>query len=448
MNTEVIFPDNGAIQGMLLGIAVLFGFGVWQWWKAHTRLSRELAAARRLLGSTALKLSVNSAKVLLGKDHASLPGRLITAMVNHNGLAFARPADALEPALDEVGRINAAARTVPNLLLLAGLVTTVVGLIYTLVSLGPQIKGAIEAANPAEVSQALGMTLQEMSAAFAGTFWGVALALVLQGLNAWSGIRAGQLSGELDAVSTQFAPLVYPAGTEKQLQSLQDLVSRTEEFLSQTHTAIVKTSEDFARVLTQAGSVIEASLKTLQSTSQEVAVALKTASGDVKVSSDRLNKAVETMQQHRQDYRNIYSQFNDMFTQSMAALREHSDSQLGEIRTLQANFDKSGAQIIERLLDVGSTLHSVGDQLAFSQGEYAGSTEMIAGTIRDGFVDLYSNIGSTLSRYTTEVNTVGQHFETLSKQLEGTAQASQHLQRALIAKDDAEVTRARDQQQQ
>lgn len=448
MSLEVLLPNHGVIRLMLLGIALLFLFGLWHWKRAQDRIVRELAAAQRLLSNPALKLRSPPVPALLGKDEKSLPGRLITTMMRHNGLAFARPADALEPALDEVGRVNASARTIPNLLLLAGLVTTVVGLISTLVSLGPQIQGAINAANPGEVSRALGTTLQEMSAAFAGTFWGVALSLVLQALNAWTGVRAGHLSGQLDEITSRFAPLVYPAGTEKQLQSLQDLVNQTTTFLNQTQASIERTSTEFAMVLTRAGGVMESSLKTLQTTSEKVSLALQAASGDVKLSSDRLNSAVEMMQQHRQDYLNIYAQFNDMFTESMAALRTHSDGQLKELRASQSSFEAVGANIVAEIFKTADELHGVSSKLALSQAAYVSGTETVAMAVQGGFNDLHQRLGETLSHYTMEANTVGQQLQGLTEQLAGSAKASHELQRTLVAKDNAEVTRSRDQHQQ
>lgn len=447
MTGITLFPDNPVIRVMLVMIFVLFAFGAWQWSRSYRRLGTEIKVARDLVTRKNLLLDPKSIDVSLGVSGNWLAGRLVKLMVGQNGLAFARPSDTLEPVLDEVNRITAAARSVPNLLLLSGLIGTVVGLMFTLGSLGPQIQQSINAGAPEAVARSLGLTLHEMSAAFAGTLWGVGLSFVLQGLNALSAARAGQLSGALDAVSLHYAPMVYPAGSEKQLQSLQDLVNRSEEFLAQTQQAIARTSADFSQVLLDAGKAIQGSLQSLQATSKDVGEALKVASADVKLSSDRLNTAVESMQRHREDYRNIYTQFNEMFKQSMTALSAHSEQELREIRELQSAFGHTGAQIVQEIFRTGERLNQVSTDLAASKAAYLAGTDTVAVNLKQGFDTLHQRLDGTLSHYTSEVNAVAAHLTGLGEQVRASSAASGALERTLRAKDGAELTRARDQAQ-
>ncbi|WP_221091517.1 hypothetical protein [Deinococcus aquaedulcis] len=428
-------------------IIALFAFGLWQWYRNYRRLGQEIKAAQDLKARKNLLLDADTIGLSLGPASNWLAGRLIKLMVAQNGLAFARPADTLDPVLDEVQRINASARAVPNLLLLFGLIGTVVGLMFTLGSLGPQIQESINTGAPAAVARSLGQTLHEMSAAFAGTLWGVGLAFVLQALNALAATRAGQLSGALDELSLHYAPMVYPAGSEKQLQSLQDLVRRSEEFLSETQQAIAQTSADFSKVLLDAGQAIQGSLVTLQSTSKDISEALKVASSDVKLSSERLNTAVESMQRHRQDYRSIYTQFNEMFERSMRKLSDHSDSELREIRELQSAFGHTGAQIVQEIFRTGEQLNRVSTDLAASQAAYIAGTETVGTSLKQGFDTLHERLDGTLSRYTSEVNMVSAHLTGLGDSLQASSSATATLERTLRAKDAAELTRARDQAQ-
>ncbi len=447
MTTITLFPGNPVIRVMLVMIIALFAFGLWQWYRNYRRLGQEIKAAQDLKARKNLLLDADTIGLSLGPASNWLAGRLIKLMVAQNGLAFARPADTLDPVLDEVQRINASARAVPNLLLLFGLIGTVVGLMFTLGSLGPQIQESINTGAPAAVARSLGQTLHEMSAAFAGTLWGVGLAFVLQALNALAATRAGQLSGALDELSLHYAPMVYPAGSEKQLQSLQDLVRRSEEFLSETQQAIAQTSADFSKVLLDAGQAIQGSLVTLQSTSKDISEALKVASSDVKLSSERLNTAVESMQRHRQDYRSIYTQFNEMFERSMRKLSDHSDSELREIRELQSAFGHTGAQIVQEIFRTGEQLNRVSTDLAASQAAYIAGTETVGTSLKQGFDTLHERLDGTLSRYTSEVNMVSAHLTGLGDSLQASSSATATLERTLRAKDAAELTRARDQAQ-
>lgn len=442
---SVLLPHTGPLWALLIGILALFGLGLWQWARLHARLGREEAAARRVSVLLRPATDESTLSVMLGRDHATLAGTLMVQMVRHSGLAFARPGDVLEPLVDQVRQDSVAHRALPNLLLLFGLISTVVGLIGTLGQLGPSIQNAMSAADPGQVAQNLGVTLREMSSAFAGTFWGVATAFLLQVAQIFTARRAQRLIRALDGISLKYAPQLYPAGSEKQLESLQALMERSGTYLKETQDAIQQTSQQFSQVLTEAGTTITESLKTLQRTSQDISVALKQASGDVKLSSERLTTAVDALQQHKNDYRNIYTQFNEMFERSMTALGRHSDQQLGEIRAVHTEFGRTGADIVAEIFKVSEKLTQVTGDLAVSQNVMTSAAGEVYSSLRGGFDTLQSRLDDTLKTYTTEVNVVGTAMDALRPELKGSAEAVTALERTLRGKDDAERTRARDQ---
>lgn len=443
---SLLLPHTGLLWTLLLGILALFGLGLWQWWTLHARLGREEAAARRVAALQRPASDESTLSVMLGRDHGTLAGTLMVQMVRHSGLAFARPGDVLEPLVDQVRQDSAANRALPNLLLLFGLISTVVGLIGTLGQLGPSIQNAMSAADPGQVAQNLGVTLREMSSAFAGTFWGVATAFLLQIAQIFTARRAQRLAQTLDGISLKFAPQLYPASSEKQLESLQALMERSGTFLKETQEAIQQTSQEFSQVLTEAGTTITESLKTLQRTSQDISTALKQASGDVKLSSERLTTAVDALQQHKNDYRNIYTQFNEMFERSMTALGRQSDQQLSEIRAVHTEFGRTGADIVAEIFKVSEKLTQVTGDLAVSQNVMTSAAGEVYSSLRGGFDTLQSRLDETLKGYTTEVNVVGAAMDALRPELKGSADAIVSLERTLRGKDDAERTRARDQE--
>lgn len=447
MDVSLFWPANAQplVKILLMLIGVLFLFGLALSLKSLALVAAERRAAQELSKRKGLMLDPLTVVIQLGESKHRLAGSLLLSMLQQQGLAFARPSDALEPVLDRAARLVTPARTVPNLLLLFGLIGTVVGLIFTLSSLGPQIQGAINAGDPKDVAQSLGRTLREMSGAFAGTLWGVTGAFLLQALNAWAGVQAEKLAGELDMVSLQFAPHIYPAGNEKQIASLSDLVRRSEQFLAETQSKISDTSDKFAQVLQQASGVIEQSLRTLETTSKDISRALQQASGDVRQSSEHLTSAVNAIKDHQQDFRNIYSAFSEMFDQSMQALKLHSDGELKEIRELQAAFGNSGSLIVQEIFRSAQKMDQISQDLVNGEAAYLRGTQDISTSIRVGFDHLDTQIGATLSTYTAEVNQVSARLDGLRDTLGLSQAASTALERTLRAKDAAEHTRLKDQ---
>lgn len=445
------FPPNPIIRAMLLLMLALFVLGLVLAVGALINLLAERKAAQHLLNRKILLLDRITLPLMLGTAANRLPGQLLMAMVQQKGMASARPSDALDPVLDSVNRISSAARTMPNLLLLFGLISTVVGLAFTLQSLGPQIQDAINSGEPTAVAGKLGETLREMGGAFAGTLWGVSTAFLLQVLNAAAGVQADKLSGELDQVVLRFAPDVYPAGTEEQLASLTKVLQHSEQFLAVTQQKISETSEQFAAVLGDAGKVIQESLKTLNTSSIQISKALQQASGDVRQSSERLTKAVDAIKNHQEDFRNIYTSFNEMFERSMKELKLHSESQLGEIRHLQKDFGQMGGQIVQEIFKTSEKLGGLSQGLGKLNDSFLAGTQDVNLSLKAGFQRLDTDLGKTLGSYTTEVNAVSTQlalfsssFTELDQHVQANEGATRLLERTLRAKDDAERTRIKD----
>lgn len=442
MTSTIFWPENPLVRLLIIGLWIGFIWGIVQTYRALIRINHERDMIRMLHKRSDLLEDNRKINDNLGKPEGSLGGRLLRAMVSQQGLAFARAADSLEPILDAAARILGPARSIPNLLLLLGLIGTVVGLAKTLGSL--DIQNSIKAGDPQAVAQGLGTTLREMSGAFAGTFWGVLGAFLLQAANAFTAVKAEALAEDLDELALHYAPKIYPAGMEHQLKSLQDILRQSDQFLTQTQQKISETSEKFAAVLTEAGGVIRESLDTLQTTSDTIGKALMTASGDVRQSSEKLSTAVKAIESQQQDFRNIYSSFNEMFERSMAALKLHSDSELQVIRDLQGEFGLVGADIAKEILGTAQKLDQVSQDIAAAQSSYQNGTLEVGNSLKTGFLKLDQQLGDTLKLYTTEVNVVSSRLDSLNAGLKEVQDAAVGLTKMLGDKDSAEVTRHRD----
>lgn len=435
------------VDSLIALIAVGFCFGLAFWLMAFVQVRTEMLSARSLIKQNESTLATGTLAAALNATPKTLAERLVKDMVGQSGLAFARLSDVLDPLLDRVQRLNTRARAIPNLLLLLGLIATVAGLIHTLSGLGPDIQSAISAGDPKAVADQLGVTITAMGGAFQGTLYGVLATLILQLLNTFTSHYVGLLTGDLDRLGILLAPQIYPASTEKQLQSLQALLSKSEEFLAVTQREMAKTSTEFAAVLGTAGKAIETNLKTLDATSTRITGALLEASGRVGTSSIELTKAVTAIQEHRTDFRNIYSQFNEMFTHSMEALKLHSDGELKEIRQLQADFGTTGSAIVTEILNTSEKLGTLSDTLGANQHAYLTGVQKVEAALYDGFTRLDTQVGATLRSYTDEVGLVSTKLEGLSEHLGRSREATAQLAKTLQDKGDVDRIRIKDQAQ-
>lgn len=442
----VVWPPNGTVQSVVALIGLVWLAGVRAAWAAHCRVRDErahVAAVRDKLGLLGDGVGLPA---VLGRSSASLAVRLARGMVGHRGLANARAADVLDPLADEAARVVLTARAFPNFLLLLGLLATILGLAFTLAEVAPDIERSLSSAGADGVATSLGRTLSEMRGAFAGTLWGVAAALTLQGFTSWVAARADRLVAELEALGVALAPHVYPAGTEQHLASLQEMLAEGRRFYDETQGRIRETSEEFKKVLGAASSLIASSLKTLETTSTDVGKSLMRASGDVLASSEQLTRAAKALEGYQGELRNTYSMFSEMFERSMQQLKGQSDDQLAHIRDLQREFGDAGGAVVERLLGTSELLRDTTGELKSGAAAYLQGTQEVTTSIRAGFDHLNDRLREVLDAYTAEVAAVSAHLGGLTARVGEGTEATGLLVKTLRDKDATELTRHRDRQ--
>lgn len=445
----VFWPDNGVVRGIILLLILGLVYGIRQGLTLLSQIRRERAHAAEIMRQANLSDAKDGQKLAasLATDRHLLASRAMCGMLNSSGLAGARPADVLDPLANEALELGQPIRIFPNLLLLGGLFGTVLGIGFTLSGLGPQIQGALEAADPRRVSQSLGLTLQEMRSAFSGTLWGVLSAMVMGVLVSRVNREATALTVDIDRLGEELGPRVYPAGTEQHLASLQKMLAEGQKFYAETQESIQATSKEFREVLDGAARTIGSSLSTLEKTSQSLGTSLLQASGQVKSSAEELSKAAHTLDGYQLEIRNIYTQFSEMFNQSMNALRQHSDGELKEIRDLQTAFGQAATDITGRLFQAMDRLDGVGTVLRGSTEALINNSDKVHLSLSGGFERLKDDLSDVLGHYLTEVGNASAKFDGLRPALEQTAGALGTLHSTLRDKDGVDHTRHKDQAQ-
>ena len=125
------------------------------------------------------------------------------------------------------------ARNAPNLLLLAGLFGTVIGLAGMVATLGPQIEGTLHTADPLTLTRNLGETLQHMQNAFACTLWGILASIVVAMWTRKLTARQSDLLAQLQEFGIrEFAPCHLSAyANRREFDDLRILLRQSRAFL-------------------------------------------------------------------------------------------------------------------------------------------------------------------------------------------------------------------------
>ncbi|UTA50118.1 hypothetical protein MSS93_10025 [Deinococcus radiodurans] len=104
------------------------------------------------------------------------------------------------------------ARNIPNLLMLAGLLGTVMGLAGSIGTLVTPIRNAARATEPGELADALASTMSVMQGAFGASLWGILLSLGTGVAFALAARAQETFEDELNAfVHAELVPATFPA---------------------------------------------------------------------------------------------------------------------------------------------------------------------------------------------------------------------------------------------
>lgn len=267
----------------------------------------------------------------------------------------------------ELAKLNFA-RSAPNTLLLLGLLGTVVGLGETVGSLVKPFSNATSNANPQDVLNLLSFTLQQMGTAFSCTIWGIVFALIMSGaVRSCTGKVLFMLSEWDTYILENAVPDILPKKQAAQIQSLQELVSRSQEIVAESRKFLAKiaplmreAAEQFQSVLVTAGEAMRESVEKLTQTAQamqerlqDVAQGVTQSASALENSSRELRDSTKQLAEYHTDLRNAHQELLTVFEQARSDLENQIRGQLEKIGALDENFRRNAQDIVSRINDAG-----------------------------------------------------------------------------------------------
>lgn len=422
---SIVLPPNPAVQMILAVVAALTILALVLVGRAAAQVRAERASVRLIAARLTHLDGVAVAENLPGPHQRSAAGQLVQGMLRHKGLAHTSLEVQLARAHSAVSAQLTPLRAWPNALLLLGLVGTVIGLGFTLTQMAPQIQNALKAASPTLVSDSLGHTLNELRGAFAGTFWGVLGGLAVQARLTFALRELDALAADLETLALDYAPLVYPASTAQQLQSLQDVVTSAQRTVEagqaaaeRTQQLMAETSREFKAVLSEAGQVMQQSLDSLRETSRHIGQSMEAFASAVQASSARLQGVARNLGQYHQELRNAQTQLQEMFDASMQRLTQHSEMERGQLNAIREAFEATGVSVLSELQGTARKLDDTAQQVRDGAERFAVSAQGVTTSVQQGFEGLRGGLREVLSDYTGQINVVALHIERLNTLLE------------------------------
>ena len=297
-------------------------------------------------------------------------------------------------------------RNVPNLLMLAGLFGTVLGLSASIGSLGPQIAQAATALNPGELSKSLGNTLSLMQGAFGCSLWGILLSLIASGLLGSMSTDRSRLSSEVqDFALVELVPATFPRATEEQFERQMRMVKQNANLFKQFDTTMNETLTKFDSLVRDSGQSLEQTLGQLTGMTREVNGAL-----------EQVTEQVGTLGTQLKDGAMSLSEAQDRATRTFSEAKGGLETQLlGQAKQfgqLQDSFSTSGLRIVEQIGDVSGRLDRTTAAFQESSSTANHENKLLRDKLEQGFGDL----GTVLGKQTDAGKTALEGVLTQTKQ--------------------------------
>ena len=256
------------------------------------------------------------------------------------------------------GRL-APVRNVPNLLMLAGLLGTVLGLAASIAELAPQIAAAARATEPTQLAEALGNTLQIMQGAFGCSLWGILLSLIASVLLAQAGRASEAFTDELSAFThAQLVPALFPRALEGQIERMVRFLKGSSDTFREIQTNLAGVAENLNTVLTNTGTSLETSMTRLQTTSEQVAEVFA-----------GINQTVDTLSESLRDGASNLAAAQDTAAKTLSLTHEQLGDQLRkqseQVLQLQDRVNNNATKVMEEAYAInqalGRTMHAFGE---------------------------------------------------------------------------------------
>ncbi|MGM9321996.1 hypothetical protein [Deinococcus aquaticus] len=244
----------------------------------------------------------------------------------------------------------AAARNIPNLLMLAGLLGTVFGLAGSISSLSGPISNAARATEPGELAGALGNTMNVMQGAFGASLWGILLSLgtgiVYTLASRTQEAFQDQLTGFVHA---ELVPATFPKAITSQMERMGRYLRDAGNSFQDIHKRLQDVAGQLETVLGQAGDTLGQSLTQLAQTSTQIETVFGSMDESVRQLTAGLNQGVSDLVQAQEGAATSLRSSSHEITGQLNA-------QANSVKHLQETVTTETTRLLERVGTVGDAL--------------------------------------------------------------------------------------------
>lgn len=266
----------------------------------------------------------------------------------------------------------AGVRNIPNLLMLAGLLGTVLGLAGSIGTLVEPIRNAARATEPGKLAEALGDTMSVMQGAFGASLWGILLSLCTGVAYALAARKQEAFQDEMLAfVHTELVPATFPRALTSQMERMSRYLRDAGQSFQDIHRRLQDVAGQLETVLGQAGTTLGQSLDGLAKTSTQI----ETVFGNIDTSVQQLTHGLS------QGVSDLVQAQEGAATSLRASSREMEKSlsaQAHKLEHLQETINSQTSSLLQRVQTVGDQLSNAsrkfeqaGSDFQVEQSNYA-----------------------------------------------------------------------------
>lgn len=359
------------------------------------------------------------------------------ALSAHEGRALPSTSiDALlQPLAEDLSSKLTPWRTLPNLMMLSGLIVTLVGLTLTLLTL------PLDNATAETLTSALPSALQQMGGAFVGSALGIFLAIV-SGFFLSGVTRAQQnLLVQLAQIGhRQIAPLVLLPRIEQQVENLQRAIQESRVFFQDLSQQMKDVSTTFSTQLKDGGDMMRSSLEllskssekiqaSLERTTHEMTVAVQQVSGSAQTFGDKMVEGSKYLTAMHSELRNAHTALESVFTRSQEGLDRRAEQHLVQLSEMQAGFGRSASEIMTHIMANSEKLEQVHAQMGSTDRSFSSAGERIASEVRSTFLGLHEMLEQTLGSHQREMGKVEDSLKTVEREMSRSSEQNARLEK-------------------
>jgi uncharacterized protein YukE len=263
-------------------------------------------------------------------------------------------------------------RNIPNLLMLAGLLGTVLGLAGSIGTLVEPIRNAASATEPGQLATALGQTMSVMQGAFGASLWGILLSLATGIFYALAARQQEAFQDELSAfVHAELMPATFPRALTSQMERMSRYLRDAGQSFQDIHRRLQEVAGQLETVLGQAGDTLGQSLDGLARTSTQIETAFGNIDTSVQQLTQGLSRGVSELVQAQEGAA-------ASLRSSSREMEKNLSAQATSITRLQETVTDNTSTLLQRVQTVGDSLshaskkfEEAGSNLQVEQSSYA-----------------------------------------------------------------------------